>query len=115
MEDGHTKRTFHHNGKPEKENIKKEDIQDQNGMKRDHKKKDMEKEIEITTKNKNADPINLTDALVKSLPPKHKDFTIPPSTNGLEHGTTRQGLESRRAAVSSDPPGLNFYSCARYA
>ena len=45
----------------------------------------MEKEIEITTKNKNADPINLTDALVKSLPPKHKDYFVSDKTPGLKY------------------------------
>ena len=44
----------------------------------------MEKEIEQTTKNKNADPINLTDALVRSLPTKDSDYFVSDKTPGLK-------------------------------
>ena len=51
----------------------------------------MEKEIEITTKNRNADPINLTDALVKSLPPKHNDYFVSDKTPGLRLKVSKSG------------------------
>ena len=43
----------------------------------------MEKEIEITTKIINADPINLTDALVRDLKARNKDYFISDKTPGL--------------------------------